>query len=992
MPKTRNPKFIVDVNTPAPEVKELEDFDIHLDQKSQSPLSPVQQEEHALEEEELEEGEEQEGEEEEEDEGDYYEEEGEGEEDDDQPKKSKKQIEKELESNHIRLVFLKALAFNIYQDIEELGSQVGIREKHYAQKTVQKILGMITETFHDPDYPTKVLNYYNNSIPPDYPKRVWLEPSDINELATLFDVLEKRRKGEVKTVHPSKVFGDNDGKGNENSKTINDSAPIKKPIAMMDMQSYQQAQQQHEQQQQEEYDNQTASPIQMQQQQQQSPIILPSMQQQQQQPRANSLEFFVKRHENADIGIMEYVLSTTPNNRPQQVPIFIDNFERLYMKWLNNPMALQEHLFNNFGPIAGKSAFNTWRDLRDDYYQKQYGYTPGNMTLASDYSTGGMGMGMMGNGGLGMGNITPEMQWEMELERRAEKRFTKMMRTMEMTMMDRMMNSQIPTQPGQMGNANGNMEEVLDSSGKVVKRIFYNNTPQNGNANQDITNSPVFSAVTSLFSTMLNNQGKEKEILLQKLNTPDTSWKELAETFIKSSFTTQNPTAMVGQLIDIADKIRPQQQQNNDVSKSIEATKLEVDSKIALGELALKRLELEHNFQMDEKQSSQDNNNVDRWLDALQGLGESVIKPVAMKFVEGMGQGKFPIGGPLGQMLGQQPQQQEQQLTPEQQQAIAMMQREQAMRQHRINQMQNDEPPMPNPQQMQQQGMPRPEVMPPIRPMPNNPRPTQQQQQMHQQQQSFEEQLGNMSLEQLQDINYRIEMEDVKKERIKNHIKALINSKKGNQNPRAAQQQQQQQQVPQQMTPQQQEAENILNFNQEPQEEEDDYDEEEDYEIPVASGLPKNEKVKDLKKNTVNMYENESDDDNLTDNTTSLIAKKKLTNQEKALLATGQLSPEYVKDIEDDEDYDEDEEDDNGIQIAGVKNASDVQKQQQLEERREKAAAKKQKEKTASPKKKTPTKKIAEDVKEFDEPLDDVIEETDSVLNEADEIIPSDDV
>lgn len=571
-----------------------------------------------------------------------------------------------------------------------------------------------------------------------------------------------------------------------------------------------------------------------------------------------------------------------------------------------------------------------------------------------------------------------------------------MMRTMEMTMMDRMMNSQIPTQPGQMGamGNGGNMEEVLDSSGKVVKRIFYNNTPQNGNSNQDITNSPVFSAVTTLFSTMLNNQGKEKEILLQKLNTPDNAWKDLAETFVKSSMSMQNPTAMVSQMIDIADKIRPPQQQNNDVSKSIEATKLEVDSKIALGELALKRLELEHNFQMDEKQSSQDNNNVDRWLDALQGLGESVIKPVAMKFVEGMGQGKFPIGGPLGAMLGQNQgqQQQEQALTAEQQQAIAMMQREQAMRQHRINQqLQNEERPMPTPQQMQQQQQFQPQNIPPIRPMPITPRPTQQQvmqqQQMQQQQQqnmSFEESLGNMSYEQLQELNYRIEMEDVKKERVKNHIKALMNAKKGNQNPRNQSQQ---------MTREQQEAANILNFNQPPpqqEEEDEEYDEEEDYEIPIASGLPKNDKVKDLKKNTVNMYENESDDDNLTDNTTSLIAKKKLTNEEKALLATGQLSPEYIKDIEDDEDYDEDaEDDDNGIQIAGVKNASDVQKQQQLEEQREKAS-KKQKEKSA-PKKKAPVKKIAEDVKEFDEPLNDVIEETDSVLSEADEIIPSDD-
>jgi hypothetical protein len=104
---------------------------------------------------------------------------------------------------------------------------------------------------------------------------------------------------------------------------------------------------------------------------------------------------------------------------------------------------------------------------------------------------------------------------------------------------------------------------------------------------------------------------------------------------LNQHFTQQNPASLAGQLIEVANVLRPNNG-NNSVEKSIEAAKLEVDTKIALKELDLKEAELQHNWRMDENQSKEQDQNVDKWLTMLQSVSTDLIKPVALKFVEGV--------------------------------------------------------------------------------------------------------------------------------------------------------------------------------------------------------------------------------------------------------------------------------------------------------------------------------------------------------------------
>jgi hypothetical protein len=820
---------------------------------------------------------------------------------------------KDLELNFSRLLFLKALSIDCYQDFIKLGRKVGFKKDVMSSELVQMAMAMITQEHDKPDYPAKILRYFNRLLPDNYPRKddVTLDEYDINELANLFKVHEDMAQGLAVTVDPDKLYGENVLDNLEKAKEINQAMQQQKAVVTTMDVNYQQSGGQNPQQQ-------GGSPP-------PSPQVDNGQGFIPQAPR-NNKEFFLAKYDNQDIGLMEYALRSIFNPRPNFVPGFINNFIDLYSNWINNPAKIQEQLIYSFGDKAGSQAYLLWRDLREDLKRNVGGG-------GSLYSSSNRGMGMSFTG-----DMDADYQRELMAERRQEKRMKQLMDMMQMKFMETAMQAQTPTLGGAMG---GNFEEVLDHNGKVIKRIFMNNNNGGGNSAAE---GGMVAALSGIFNTMMQGANQEKIELLKKVSSPDTTWQTLAQTMLNQHFTQQNPASLAGQLIEVANVLRPNTG-NNDITKSLEATKLEVDTKIALKELDLKEAELKHNWHMDERQSQEQDSNVDKWLTMLQSVSTDLIKPVALKFVEGFGKGA--AGNPLGAMFGQ-PQQPPQQGPSEQE--IAEAQQRYYMQQQ---QAQQQEPPL------EPMGPPPRSRYNPAQPpgMQQRPPPQQQQRGAPLDEQQLQQQLQQMQPDQLEELHDQLEMEDMKRERAKNMIKAVMNAKRSR--PMTAERtppsQPQQQQVYDEDTIRK--AQETLNFDNTNEEEDEDYNPEDDYEVPIAAGQSREKRER--KRNSVNTYGDKEFD-------TSELNQKRLNRQERALLAQGEISPEDIEGIE---DQDAEDEEDNAVPIAGVYNESDEAK-----------------------KKKTRTKTVTKKKEEIkDEDSNEVIAEAEDLIEQVEEI-PSDDL
>jgi len=427
--------------------------------------------------------------------------------------------------------------------------------------------------------------------------------------------------------------------------------------------------------------------------------------------------------------------------------------------------------------------------------------------------------------------------------------------------------------------------------------------------------------------------------------------------------------------------------------KSIEAIKLDIDSKIALQELDMRKMEMRHNWEMDERQGKEQEGNVDKWLNVMLQLSDGIIKPVAMKFVEGLG-GANKMPNPFGAMFGGQ---QPQQPNPYAQQQEAMAQQ----RHYQQPPPQQSQQPMYQPQPIRNEQ--------PLQPIPRQYNPQQQNMQKPLSQisdQQINSELSQMSPQQIQEIEDKMALDDINREKIKSAILKHKNAKRFTRNP----------QTPE-PTPQQEEARNILFNTPSTKEEEldldeelgemeeelseDEFDEEEDEEesrFMPTTGLakkkiaPSGEQVPISKNSKQKQFR-----DFTPESTTETVKRKKLTKQQQAMLAEGQLSPRELAnapDLEIDEDAEKgDEYSYQSIPIAGSN--QDASREALIEENLRRQGIKRQGEETPTKKEKkqpSPTTKKttkAEKYEEEKEQAENIVAEAEEVLDQA-ELIPED--
>ena len=815
------------------------------------------------------------------------------------------------ERDNKRLFFLKALSLDPYQDIGKLAvKKCKLIDKGEGETMVQLMIGMIMETSKEKDFPNRILNYFNKLVPDGYPNKITLDKDDVNELTNLAQVYEDKLMNQAKVTDPDKIFGDE-----LNAETIKD-AKEKKRITMMDASQ-----------------NFTMNPS-----------------QQQPAEQSSSLDYYINKYAIPDIGIMEMALNSIPNPRPNSIPHFITNFTDLYTDWMNNPLKILEQLKFFFGPTHGEHAFRIWRDYRENYQKKQ-GYS----------QLGGMNQNQMGMTSMGSGEYQPYQGFnqygfqpmqaspEVEAERMMDRRMDKLMKMLQFKMMNQAMENQTPLPQSGQG-----YEEIYDQNGKVIKRIMLPNGHANGNSNP--MESAVFQGMMNMMQEMMRGKNNEMLEVMKKITQPDSLLTDFAKTMMGNFVNQSNPVSQIREMLDITNMVKTQSPQDSSL-KSIEAVKLDVDSKIAMQELELKKLEMQHNWRMDENQSREQDSNVDKWLNTLQGMGESIIKPVAIKFLEGFGKGQIP-GGPLNGQFAQPTLQtpigaNEQDYAMQQQQYYQNMERERAR-------------PMAPMQPMQQQQQQQRQFNNQQQPMQQQqaPPPPQQRTISAASERDIETELQQLTPAQIQDIEDKMAIDDINREKVKNAIRAYKNGRRVSR-PRPAEQVE--------------EARNVL-FNPPVPEElnEDDLDfddqEEEDYEVPIARGdtkVPPATVQKPSRK--FSDFEQKS--------TTEIAKTKKLNDQQKAMLSSGQMTDRELREIEDaiaGEDED-DEYSSSGVPMpAGLRNASeDIMVEENLKKTKQ-TPTKKKKEKIVE-------KVAVEEAQEEQKEAEKVLKEAEQVIEEVPE-------
>ena len=212
--------------------------------------------------------------------------------------------------NYKRLVFLKALAKDVYQDVAKLAiEKCKMSEKAEGEKCITTMIGMIGHTSKEVDFPATVLKYFNGLLPDNYPNKPNLDEDDINELTNLFKVVEEKLLNEAKITDADRIWGKD---VQLDAKTINESNVQKK--VLMDSN-----------------------------QEQQPSIPIDNGQLYPNQPK-NTKEYYIGKYDIPDIGLMEMTLRSIPNPRPNSIQNFIDTFTDLYTDWMQNPMKMIEQL------------------------------------------------------------------------------------------------------------------------------------------------------------------------------------------------------------------------------------------------------------------------------------------------------------------------------------------------------------------------------------------------------------------------------------------------------------------------------------------------------------------------------------------------------------------------------------------------------------------------------------------------------------------------
>lgn len=382
--------------------------------------------------------------------------------------------------------------------------------------------------------------------------------------------------------------------------------------------------------------------------------------------------------------LMRWVLERSPYIHYSKIDPFVELFETNELKLMGSPDELFRFMSDYFGPVAGKVAFNQYKDMITSYLKpnEQFGQNPyyGQGTGGYYYGGGGWGSNMgpaPGQGGPGMGYYeamgvlppgvdprSPEAKrviWEFEEDRRKKKASEEMQENIKNYVNLKMMDIVDPSKQGgggMFGGPGGNawmgpmlmsgalrMEQAMGADGQPVWRTVPGAMAgQNGDHTTDHMLKMVELMMGMYNSVIAANAQTPKfmETLLTsmigKFNTQSDPFelavnaKKLADTF--------NPPSGIHQTIETAKLLIAREKMSTD--KELTITKMNQDWNREMYE--------RDRQDKQEDRSSQQTNEI---VKSIFSIGGQAIVPLLTMFMGRGGPGAAALAGMIPGMAGQ---------------------------------------------------------------------------------------------------------------------------------------------------------------------------------------------------------------------------------------------------------------------------------------------------------------------------------------------------
>jgi hypothetical protein len=344
--------------------------------------------------------------------------------------------------------------------------------------------------------------------------------------------------------------------------------------------------------------------------------------------------------------LMKNILQAQRYIQPQHIEKFLQTFRMLEEDFMLNPDKLLDYMRHMFGPSAGENAFNAFRMaapkfIADPKTAMNGGMNP--MLIAAMMQGGDMNsiLPMLMQGG-GIDSNTMLMLALMgkgngkeKDKEREDAKFEKLMQIKMLDMLNASTSSRQPMDIGAGGNSQYQVQEVLDSNGQVKQRNLVPFIPQMGVMGQQSGQDAVTQMV--LKSTLDANNMLQQQIL--KSNEPI---RDIFMSLIPNFKTNADPIDMISRWKNaFPETFNPPKQENN---TNIELVKLKTDTDLALAAHNLQLEQLRHSWHMEEVDRTTSQENANKWMEMLGGMGEKIAAPLAQAFMSGAAQ-KFLGGG-----------------------------------------------------------------------------------------------------------------------------------------------------------------------------------------------------------------------------------------------------------------------------------------------------------------------------------------------------------
>ena len=321
--------------------------------------------------------------------------------------------------------------------------------------------------------------------------------------------------------------------------------------------------------------------------------------------------------------LLRSFLLSNYNPRGHLVNDWIENqFKPHYQYLTENPLALMQILTHNFAS-AGKIAYDLWAANKQRVSMDPYGNQMSPYGMSPQPQLQPIGMNSMPGMPPVMSAATREEQIDDQRWSRMEKMIN---RTMQMKYMEMMHNigggnqQQAPPPPGTAYA----IRDIVDQHGRATGAKEYIPTPigmqQSGEQSK-------------IMEILLQGYQSERNILLQKVEGPNTLLEKIATTALASHQTNTDPFEQFKRMLDFSQQLNQQRPQAE--TKSLEAIKTEIDAKLALSQMNLQERKEEREFNREIEAERTSNDNVKTYVDSIKDVMLKVAGPAVSGIMQG---------------------------------------------------------------------------------------------------------------------------------------------------------------------------------------------------------------------------------------------------------------------------------------------------------------------------------------------------------------------